>query len=307
MNIILLSSFCKKKGSVDICVPSAMSWLVPGVALFSALLLWAGYEVGVYRAGQGRVEAVTTELQNIVDREREQVEIAKADQRAHLDALALRVAKLQAHMMRLDALGERLVGVGKLDSKEFDFTSEPAQGGLELDPGESSSAGEVVTDLDKIDQLLADREAKLRMLEAQLANRELIRETLPSGRPVDKGWISSFYGKRIDPLTGKRRVHHGIDFAGAEGAPVHAVAAGMVIRSGKGYGYGNRVEIQHPDGYTTVYAHNKANLVKVGDVVSKGQVIALLGNTGRSTGPHVHFEVHKQGRVVNPRKFIRAP
>ena len=307
MNIILLSSFCKKKGSIDICMPGAITWLVSGAALFSVLLVWAGYEVGAYQAEHGRVEAATAELENIVGRERQQVAIAKAEQRAHLDALALRIAKLQAHLMRLDALGERLVGVGKLDRKEFDFTSEPAQGGLEDGPASSVSAGEITTDLDRIDKLLADREAKLGMLEMQLANRKLIRETLPSGRPIDKGWLSSSYGRRIDPITGKRRMHNGIDFAGAEGAPVHAVAGGVVVRSGKGHGYGNRVEIQHPDGYNTVYAHNEKNLVKVGDVVTKGQEIALLGNTGRSTGPHVHFEVHKQGRVVNPRKFIRAP
>lgn len=307
MNIILLSSFCKKKGSIDICMPGAITWLVSGAALFSVLLVWAGYEVGTYRAEHGLAEAATAELESIVGQERQEVAIAKAEQRAHLDALALRVAKLQAHLMRLDALGERLVGVGKLDSKEFDFSSEPAQGGVEEGPVRSTNPGEMLTDLDKIDRLLADREAKLSMLETQLANRKLIREALPSGRPVDKGWISSFYGRRIDPITGKRRMHRGIDFAGPKGTPVHAVAGGVVIRSGKGKGYGNRVEIRHPDGYTTVYGHNEKNLVKVGDVVAKGEVIALLGSTGRSTGPHVHFEVHKDGRVVNPRKFIRAP
>ncbi len=307
MNIILLSNFCKKRGSIDICVPSAMAWLVPGVALVSALLVWAGYAVGTYRAEQAQREAVAAELKNIVGNEREQIKIAKAEQRAQLDALALRVARLQAHLMRLDALGERLVGVGKLDAREFDFHAEPAQGGLEEGPLATESVSGIESSLERIDRLLADREVKLGMLEDQLANRKLIHETSPSGRPVDKGWISSTYGVRIDPMTGKKAHHYGIDFAGAEGTPVHAVAGGVVIRSGKGSGYGNRVEIRHPDGYVTIYAHNEKNLVKVGDVVSKGQVIALLGSTGRSTGPHVHFEVHKDGRKVNPRKFIRAP
>ena len=307
MNIILLSGFCKKKGSIDICMPGAIAWLVSGAALFSALMVWAGYELGTYQAEHGQVGTVAAELENIVERERREIASIKAEQRAHLDALALRVARLQAHLMRLDALGERLVGVGKLDSKEFDFSSDSAQGGLEEGVVSSASADEIVTDLQKIEHLLADREAKLSMLETQLANCKLIRETSPSGRPVDKGWISSWYGKRTDPMTGKKAVHHGIDFAGAEGEPVHAVAGGVVVKSGKGHGYGNRVEIKHPDGYTTVYAHNEKNLVKVGDVVTKGEVIALLGSTGRSTGPHVHFEVHKNGRVVNPRQFIRAP
>lgn len=307
MNIILLSSFCKKKGSIDICVPSAMTWLLPGMALFSIALLWAGYELGIQRAGSEQIEAAEAEIRGIIDQGRQQLEVARVEQQAHLDALALRMAKLQAHLMRLDALGERLVGVGKLDAGEFDFSTEPAQGGLDDDPGSSSSAQELVADLNRIEQLLADRESKLSMLENELANRELIRESVPSGRPVDKGWISSTYGKRIDPMTGKRRMHHGIDFAGVEGAPVHAVAAGVVIRSGKGNGYGNLVEIRHPDGYTTVYAHNEKNLVKPGDLVAKGQVVAQLGSTGRSTGPHVHFEVRRKGRNVNPGKFIRAP
>ncbi len=307
MNIILLSSFCKKKGSIDICVPGAIAWLVPGVALFSALLLWAGYELGGWQAEQGRAAAASAEMRQFLERERQQLAAAKAEQQAHLDALALRVAKLQAHLMRLDALGERLVSLGKLDGSEFDFSAEPAQGGAEAEIAGSLGAREIADSLHKIDRLLADREEKLRMLEAQLANRELIRETSLSGRPVEKGWISSLFGRRTDPVTGKKAYHHGIDFAGKEGEPVHAVAAGVVVRSEVERGYGNVVEVRHPDGYTTIYAHNKKNLVSKGDVVAKGQVIALLGSTGRSTGPHVHFEVHRQGKLVDPRRYIRAP
>jgi murein DD-endopeptidase MepM/ murein hydrolase activator NlpD len=154
---------------------------------------------------------------------------------------------------------------------------------------------------------LDDREIKLGMLEQQLLGSELIEESRPSGRPVKKGWISSFYGKRTDPFSGKKSYHRGMDFAGKKGAEVYAVAAGVVERSKKVAGFGNVVEIRHPDGYTTLYGHNDENLVKEGDVVSKGQLIALLGNTGRSSGPHVHFEVHKDGKIVDPRRYIRAP
>ncbi len=307
MNIILLSSFCKKKGSIDICVPGAMAWVVPGVALFSALLLWAGYELGSWRTAQARDTAATAELQETIASERRDLAIAKSEQQANLDALALRVARLQAHLMRLDALGERLASQGKLDRKEFDFSAEPAQGGAEDEVVGSLSADEIAQSLGKIDRLLTDREEKLRMLEAQLVNRKLIRETSLSGRPVAHGWISSTFGRRTDPITGKKAYHHGLDFAGKAGEPVHTVAAGVVVRSEKGKGFGNLVEIRHPDGYTTIYAHNKKNLVSEGDVVAKGQVVALLGNTGRSTGPHVHFEVHHQGKLVDPKRYIRAP
>jgi len=305
MNIILLSKFCKGKNSVDFSVTSAMLWVVPGLALFSAALVWAGYYWGSQQAGDRSM--VATEIRKVLDLEKQDLAEAQNEQRAHLDALALRIAQLQAHLMRLDALGERLVGVGKLDSSEFDFSTVPAQGGLADEDGTSSSAQDIVVDLDRIGQLLADRESKLTMLETHLANRELMHEALPSGRPVNKGWISSAYGKRIDPISGKRRLHHGVDFAGKVGTPVHAVAAGVVVESGEASAYGNRIEIKHADGYTTVYAHNQKNLVKVGSMVAKGDVIALLGNTGRSTGPHVHFEVRKQGKVVNPARFIRAP
>jgi len=307
MNIILLSRFCKKKGSIDICVPSAMRWLVPGVALVSALLVWAGYELGSWHTEKTRSASAMAQLRQLVNREREQLEVARSEQRAHLDALALRVARLQAHLMRLDALGERLVGLGKLDGKEFDFSAEPAQGGREDEQATSPDAVDILESMQRIERMLADREDKLRMLEEQLANRELIRETSLSGRPINQGWISSIFGRRTDPITGKKAWHHGLDFAGKEGEPVHAVAAGVVVRVDHEKGYGNVVEIRHPDGYTTIYGHNKKNLVSEGDVVTKGQVIALLGNTGRSTGPHVHFEVRRQGRLVDPRRYIRAP
>jgi len=306
MNNIRLSRFDNNRGRNDRSIAATLGWLIPGMALFSAVLLGAGYHWGVQRAEANGRALATAEVEGLLERERLDVRSAQAEQRAHLDALALRIAKLQARIMRLDALGERLVGVGKLDSSEFDFASEPAQGGLG-DDGDSSSVRDIIADLDRIERLFQDRESKLDMLETHLANRALIRESLPSGRPVDGGWVSSGFGRRIDPISGKRRAHHGIDFAGKEGSPVRAVAAGVVIESGSASAYGNRIEIKHPDGYTTVYAHNQRNLVDAGDVVAKGELIALLGSTGRSTGPHVHFEVRKQGQLVNPAKFIRAP
>lgn len=307
MNIILLSSFCKKRGSIDICVPRAAAWLLPSVAAVAGLLLWAGYEAGVHFSAEERSEALASELREILLEEQRTVEAARAEQRAHLNAIALRLGEMQAHLMRVDALGDRLVGIGKLDPEEFDFSSSPAVGGADLGEGEAQQASEIDADLQRLTLLLEDREAKLQMLEEQLLNRELMAEVLPSGRPVNKGWISSLYGKRTDPFTGKRTYHRGVDFAGKPGTEVYAVAAGVVERARKVAGYGNVVEIRHADGYTTLYGHNKQNLVDEGDVVTKGQLIALLGSTGRSSGPHVHFEVHHDGKIVDPRRYIRAP
>jgi murein DD-endopeptidase MepM/ murein hydrolase activator NlpD len=160
--------------------------------------------------------------------------------------------------------------------------------------------------MQRIANLLADREDKLTALELVLMNRGLMAEVTPSGRPVKKGWMSSGFGKRTDPFKGKKTYHRGVDFAGKRGSDVVAVASGVVVRSKKAAGYGNFVEIRHADGYSTLYAHNKENLVKSGDMVNKGQTIALLGSTGRSSGPHVHFEVHRNGKIVNPLRFVRS-
>ena len=135
-------------------------------------------------------------------------------------------------------------------------------------------------------------------------SRSITERVMPSGRPVEEGWLSSTYGKRSDPFTGKPDFHPGLDFAGRKGSEVVAVADGVVIWSGPRGGYGNMVEIDHGHGYVTRYGHNEKNLVKVGDTVKKGQEIALMGSTGHSTGPHVHFEVLHNGKTVNPARFI---
>jgi murein DD-endopeptidase MepM/ murein hydrolase activator NlpD len=307
MNVILLSNFCKKKGSIDICMPRAMAWLLPGVAAFAGLLFWAGFEAGDYNGRHQQADAETSQLQAMLRKERAAVEAVRAEQKAHLDALALRIGEMQARMMRVDALGDRLVGIGKLDPEEFDFSTLPPLGGQEEVGEVSQDPVDMDKDLKRLDALLQDREDKLVMIEEQLFNHELMHEVLPSGRPVNKGWISSSFGRRTDPFTGKRSYHRGIDFASKRGTLVHAVAAGVVKRARKVSGYGNLVEIRHVDGYSTLYGHNQKNLVKSGDVVTKGQVIALLGSTGRSSGPHVHFEVHKNGKIVDPKRYIRAP
>jgi len=263
--------------------------------------------LGQRYGGEDSADAATAEVHELLEAERRVIADARAEQRAHLDALALRVAELQAHLIRLDALGDRLVELGKLDKEEFDFAVSPPVGGIDdALPGERQSANDLTTDMERISVLLADREDKLAALEQVLVNRGLMAEVMPSGRPVKKGWMSSGFGKRTDPFKGSKSFHRGLDFAGKRGAEVVAVASGVVIRSEKGSGYGNLVEIKHPDGYSTLYAHNKENLVKPGDVVSKGQTIALLGSTGRSSGPHVHFEVHRDGKIVDPLRFVRA-
>lgn len=223
----------------------------------------------------------------------------------HLAALALRVAELQARMVRIDALGERLTTMAKLEDGEFDFSQPPAMGGPEGNILEASFAPPgIVIAIDDLARQIDDRQLQLDTLESLLVNRKLEDERFVAGRPIVKGWMSSRYGRRTDPFTGKLVWHDGVDFAGRDGSDIIAVAAGVVTWSGYRAGYGHTVEINHGNGFETRYAHCKENLVKVGDVVKKGQIIALMGSTGRSTGPHVHFEVFKNGRVVDPATYI---
>lgn len=307
MKIIFLSDFCRRTGSLDICLPRLLGLAGVGLAGAVALSAWIGYSVGERHGRDNHDTAVAAEMHSLLEAERRAIASARAEQRNHLDALALKIAELQTHMIRLDALGERLVDVGRLDPGEFDFTTPPPQGGLEYAvPEEAQSDIELTGELERLSRQLADREDKLELLEQMLIQRGVLAEVTPSGRPVKKGWMSSAFGKRTDPFSGKKSMHRGIDFAGKRGSDVVAVAAGVVTRSEKQSGYGNLVEIRHANGYSTLYAHNQENLVKVGEVVSKGQTVALLGSTGRSSGPHVHFEVHRNGKIENPLRFVKA-
>ncbi|MEJ2577354.1 MAG: peptidoglycan DD-metalloendopeptidase family protein [Gammaproteobacteria bacterium] len=300
MKIILLSSLCSKAGSLELCLPRVAALATVLMLVTGGGLYWLGYQQALDTQPD-----INGELREMLVTERRDIERTRHETRAHLDALALRVAELQAQLMRVNALGERLVEVGKLDGDEFDFLSQPPVGGGDsAGEGRSQEVAEIQVDMDRLNDLLLDRERKLLLMEDILMSRQVLSEVLPSGKPVAKGWISSLYGRRTDPFSGKKSTHHGIDFAGKRGAEVIAVASGVVTRAGKTDGYGNLVELRHADGYTTRYAHNQKNLVKVGEVVTKGQTIALLGSTGRANGPHVHFEVRKNGRSVNPKQFV---
>lgn len=220
-------------------------------------------------------------------------------------AMTLRLAELQARLVRLDALGERLTSMAKLEKGEFDFSQTPAMGGPEVDlHGDLFETPELAVAVDDLASQIENRQHQLETLEALMANRKLEQDVFIAGRPVNKGWMSSRYGRRTDPFSGRVAWHSGVDFAGKDGADIVAVAAGVVTWSDERYGYGNLVEINHGNGFVTRYAHCKENLVKVGDVVKKGQIVALMGSSGRSTGPHVHFEVYKHGRAVDPSTYI---
>lgn len=223
----------------------------------------------------------------------------------NVNALSARLAELQASSTRLDALGQRLAQMGQLSLEEFDF-SEPVPVGGPVDDETAGSARE-----EELHQAIASLGDRLRRQSSQLdalqflmMNRQLESDLTPTGWPVRKGWISSRYGERNDPFTGEREQHRGLDFAGTRGSEVLSVASGVVISAASRLGYGSTIEIDHGNGYQTRYAHNQELHVKAGDHVTAGQVIALMGETGRASAPHVHFEVLRNGTRINPAKFV---
>ncbi|PHR51617.1 M23 family metallopeptidase [Cycloclasticus sp.] len=222
-----------------------------------------------------------------------------------LDNLALRVGQMQAQLTRLNAVGEHLVKKANLTASEFNFDELPAIGSADLpDSAESFTENQLLHDIQVLDKQLSLREKQLTLLGVFSANKELSKEVRPAGLPVAKGWLSSYYGYRADPFTGKKKFHHGVDIAGKTGTSVLAAASGLVTYVGKKGGYGYLIEIDHGSGYVTRYGHNKEIVVKLGDVVKQNDVIAKMGSTGHSTGPHVHFEVMRNGKKVNPRKYL---
>ena len=237
--------------------------------------------------------------------QKEQLEQTRQHAQQQLSAITLRMAELQARLVRLDALGERLTTIAKLDQGEFDFSQPPALGGPEsASLGDAYSAPEFIDVIDQLTAQIESREQQLDILQDLLAKRKIQNDVFLAGRPVTKGWMSSRYGRRTDPFTGRVAWHSGVDFAGKLGSDVISVAAGVVTWATKRQGYGDLVEINHGNGFSTRYAHNSELKVQVGDIVKKGQVIALMGTSGRSTGPHVHFEVYKHGRPVDPASYI---
>ena len=227
-----------------------------------------------------------------------------------LSLMTAKLAQMRASVVRLDALGEQLTELSDMDAGEFDFSAAPGLGGPEIQSQQGyRSNTDMQIDLNSLmqssGQTLSKREVQLKLLRSTLADKKLIDDRRLAGRPIAHGWQSSAYGMRTDPFTGEQRWHGGVDFAGRLGSDVIAVASGVITWSGEKSGYGKMVEVNHSDGYVTRYAHNQDNIAKLGTVVNKGDVIATMGTSGRSTGPHVHFEVFKNGRVVDPASYIR--
>ncbi len=230
---------------------------------------------------------------------------------SHLNTMALRLGDLQAQMLRLDGLGERLARIAGLKPQDLQSLQPgriPGRGGAESSlPSHALSVDEFAALLAKLGQQVDERSDQLGVLEALLVQDSANRKFLPTLAPIIDGWFSSNFGYRIDPFTGTQTFHEGIDFPADTGTTVVAAASGKVVAAGFHPQYGKVVEIDHGNGLVSRYAHASMVYVNEGDLVVRGQRVALVGSTGRSTGPHLHFEVRLNGVPQNPARFLQSP
>jgi murein DD-endopeptidase MepM/ murein hydrolase activator NlpD len=298
LNIIIVSRFFRAPKKLSLGEPKVAAAVSGAALVVLSLAVATGFAL---RGGSGGNDAQVAQLKADLARQQAQLSVARKDAQREINAVAARVGELQAQANRLNALGQRLTRDGKLSDGEFNFDKLPGMGGDES--AEDIPAGDLLKGLDQLQQQFDQSGRQLGVLESMMYNQQLQLAAIPTGRP-SKGYITSGFGTRTDPFRGGLAHHMGIDFDAHTGDPVAAAAGGVVVFAGVKSGYGNVVEVDHGNGYSTLYGHNSRLVVRVGDIVRSGQTLARAGSTGRSTGPHVHFEVHVNGRPVNPRKFL---
>ena len=298
MNVIIAANFLRAPKKLAFDQPKVAASALGIVALVLAIAFGTGW---MSRGANGAALAEISRMQAELDTQRAELAQARDEAQREVNAIAARVGELQAQANRLNALGDRLTSVGKLKDGEFDFGELPGQGGGE--GAQDVATGDLLSSLDALQAQFDHSGNQLTVLEALLFDRTIDEKSMPAGMPAP-GYISSSYGSRNDPFGRGRAHHRGIDIDANTGDPVTAAAGGVISFSGVKGGYGNVVEVDHGNGYTTLYAHNSALLVRAGDVVLAGQQIAKVGSTGRSTGSHLHFEVKLNGAQVNPRQFL---
>lgn len=310
MNILFVG---RHHGRSRVFAPGRTALVAAGIGLVLVIggAAWGGYWLALH-SGAADSKATQSYMverwQERLEASQQELERLEAHTEDEVSALTRRVGELQARALRVDALGQNLMAAADLSGEEFDFESRPAMGGPESEvvggsQGTQSTQG-LERQIGELDARLRSREKQLAVLDRLIANRELNSQREVDGRPVTWGWTSSPYGYRTDPFNGRKAWHTGVDIAGRDGGDVISVGAGVVTAAREKGGYGYFVEIDHGDGYQTRYAHAKELMVETGDIVEKGETIATMGSTGRSTGPHVHFEVVKDGTRKNPNDFM---
>jgi murein DD-endopeptidase MepM/ murein hydrolase activator NlpD len=304
MNIILVPG--RACSGQNACLTHRHLWVIGlvGLVLLPAFLGVLSYRLLALYDRHGGDAAQWAAADRALSAQRHAIHEARREAATHLNALALKLGQLQAQVLRLNALGERLTRMAGIDAREFNFQSLVAQGGPESTA--QGQALDVTASLARLGTEVDRQHERLKALESLLLDRKLKAQVTPAGWPVDGGWVSSGFGLRADPFTGRSSRHDGVDIASRLGSAIQAMGDGVVSHAGEKTGYGLMVEITHASSLITRYAHTQTVLVRVGDKVTRGQRIALVGISGRSTGPHLHFEVVQNGHAVNPGRYLQS-
>ena len=304
MNIILVSGKLAKARTITLGVPQ-VSLLGLGLAVTVIALAAALNYLMLRVASDFKIPYLHSIL---LSAQQEQHERSQSYLRENLNAMAVRLGQMQAQLVRLDTLGERLAKLGGLKPQELVFNELPGRGGAVSSlASHDLSLGDFTRQLDALTRQVEDRGDKLGILESLFTFDSAKKKLLPTMLPVEGGWYSSNYGWRIDPFTGQRAFHEGIDVIAEHGTTIRAAAGGVVVYSEFHPQYGNMIEIDHGNDLVSRYAHASRRTVKVGDVVLRGVKIGEVGRTGRATGSHLHFEVRQRGAPANPSQFLRLP
>ncbi len=302
MNIILVSNRFAKARSISLTGTHLILLAMLAAVLFVAAVLAAQYAIVRFHPG-----FMSNELRSwMASAQQDEQQKQETFMHKSLDTLAIRLGQMQAQVQRLNGLGARLAKLTGMKPEEFSFDKLPAQGGPYLPSAlqQQVSMSSMEQQMAELNAMLSDRSDKLVALETLLMQDKLSKKLLPSIAPIKSVWYSSNFGWRIDPFTGRNAMHEGVDYMVPEGTPIYASAGGVVVYADTHPEYGNMVEIDHGNQIITRYAHASKLIVKVGQLVRRGQEIAISGSTGRSTGPHLHFEVRYKGVAQNPVRFL---
>ena len=302
MNIILVTGASARARTITV---EARHWALGGLALILLFVVFTFAFNFLTLKWAAAVQHPWLQAIVLAD-QREQAQRTQERVQGHLNAMAIRLGELQAKMLLLDGIGERLAKAAGLKPQELPSLA-PGRGGAESTtmPSKLISVSEFTQLIDTLARQVDLRTDQLGVLEALLVASSANRKFLPTLQPIVDGWFSSNFGYRIDPFSGQNSFHEGIDFPAEVGTPVVAAASGKVVYAEVHPQYGKMIEIDHGNGLVTRYAHAAQLFVKEGDLVVRGQRIAAVGSTGRSTGPHLHFEVRLNGAPQNPARFLQ--
>ena len=304
MHIILLSDRLAKAKSIRLSlrhVAAAAAAAGAGVVVLASLISY----FGVRHASELKLPLLHSLVRAAQVEESQKTEAYVRD---NLNAMAVKLGEMQAQLVRLDALGERLSSAAGIRPSDFRFGEIPGRGGALAStlPPQDLSLGDLGRQLDFMARQMETRGDLLGVLETRMLDARVKRTLTPTALPVHGAWNASGFGWRIDPITGQVALHEGVDFIAESGTPIYATAAGVVVTAEYHPAYGNMIEIDHGGDLLTRYAHASKLAAKPGQLVKRGDKIAEVGSTGRSTGSHLHFEVRHRGVAQNPARFLIA-